>query len=135
MVGKGNKNENVRSSEGCLTKYPFLLDYSIGGKKKNWFRSILYPRSIVFLLVDSMLNVNTLQIEITCTLSVDNIFFSWKTREEFRFFFIHSLLRSSFFLELNWPEILFAAIVYPDKQKSRKEMFLSFATPRLPRRM
>lgn len=69
MVGKGNKNENVRSSEGRLTKYPFLLDYSIGGKKKNWFRSILYPRSIVFLLVDSMLNVNTLQREITCTLS------------------------------------------------------------------
>lgn len=85
MVGKGNKNENVRSSEGRLTKYPFLLDYSIGGKKKNWFRSILYPRSIVFLLVDSMLNVNTLQIEITCTLSVDNIFFFGKREKSFGF--------------------------------------------------
>lgn len=62
---------------------------------------------------------------------MDNIFFSFGRREKgfrFSFSFVVRFLQS-FFLELNWPEILFAAIVYRDKRKWRKEMFPSFATP------
>lgn len=115
---------------------PFLLkrDYSIGEKKKIGFvRSFT---SIVFLARRDgnawILNVDKngstrfiYELEVIRTLSWI-IFFSWE--KKFQTFIIPSSLLASFFLELNWPEILFAAIVHRDKRKWRKEMFLSFAT-------